>query len=49
MLARPDVIAQFAKLGLEITAMPAREFATFMSGDVQKWIKLTRELQIKAE
>ncbi len=49
VLARPDVIAQFAKLGLEITAMPAREFATFMSGDVQKWIKLTRELQIKAE
>ena len=49
VLARPDVIAQFAKLGLEITAMPAREFASFMSGDVQKWIKLTRELQIKAE
>lgn len=49
VLAKPEVVAQYVKLGMEITAMPAREFTAFVRNDVQKWTRLTRELGIKAE
>jgi len=49
ILGKPEVVAEYAKLGLEVTGMPSKDFAEFLVNDVRKWTRLTKELSIKLE
>ena len=48
-LAKPDVKARLAGLGLEPAPMPPDEFAAFIRQEIAKWTKEIREAGIQPE
>jgi tripartite-type tricarboxylate transporter receptor subunit TctC len=42
VLKDPDVIERIRALGAEPIPMPAAEFAAFIKGEIDKWLKVAR-------
>jgi tripartite-type tricarboxylate transporter receptor subunit TctC len=49
LLKRPDVLDRFVVLGLDPVGNTPTEFAQFIKTDTDKWTKLVRDLNIKAQ
>jgi tripartite-type tricarboxylate transporter receptor subunit TctC len=49
LLKQPKVIEQCLTLGLDPVGDIPAEFAQFIRSDMDKWMKLTRDLQLKME
>ncbi|HEY7299833.1 MAG TPA: tripartite tricarboxylate transporter substrate-binding protein [Xanthobacteraceae bacterium] len=49
VLADPEMTARLLGMGIETTPMTAAEFGTFIADDTQKWAKVIRFANIKAE
>lgn len=49
LLKRPEVVDRFVTLGLDPVGNKPAEFAQFIRTDTEKWTKLVRDLDIKAQ
>ena len=49
LLKRPDVLERFMALGLDPVGNTPAEFAQFIRADMEKWTKLTRQLNLKVQ
>jgi len=48
-LAQPDTREALAKLGSEVNFSPLEPFTAFMRAEYAKWVKVTREANIRLD
>jgi len=49
ILTSPEIKARFGRIGVEVVAGTPEQFSAFLKGEVDRWAKVIREANIKAD